>query len=358
MKKGEQLKNLRAGIDLIDRELIRLLNARAEKVLDVCRQKEKDGIPHFDPSRERLMVEKLQRLNPGPLGEKDIDIFMQAMFHIYRSFGRPLNIAYFGPAGTNTHQASLRRFGEKHHYVPCKTVEYVFKEVERGQADYGVVPIENSSEGAVSHTLDMFVESDVKITAEILLRVHHCLLSRETGLSAIRKIYSHPQALNQCYRWIEAHLPQAEVFETESTASAAAKVRTEKHAASINPEIASRIYGLNILAEKIEDHRENITRFVVIGRNVPAPTGHDKTSILLAVKDKVGALYDILLPFKAGELNMTRIESRPNKKKAWEYIFFIDFHGHRDDPAVERVLKRLGKHCVLIKVLGSYPIDG
>jgi len=355
MKTKDKIKEIRKEIDKIDLKILELLNLRAKKVKSIFEEKDKNKIPFFDPSREKKIVDKLQKFNKGPLTRKDIEIIMDGIFKVYRSINKPLTIAYFGPSGTFTHQAALKRFGEKSVYVPCRTIENVFKEVEKERVDYGVVPIENSSEGVVTHTLDMFLESDVEITSEILLKIHHYLLSKEKSIQKIKKIYSHSQAFAQCQKWIEEHLKNAILIETESTSTAAERVKKERNSASIGSEIGAKIYNLNILAEKIEDFKENITRFLVIGRSSPEESGNDKTSILFSIKDRVGALHDMLVPFKEYNINLTRIESRPSKKKAWEYVFFVDFIGHKNNEKVKKALAKLKKNCIFLKILGSYP---
>ncbi|MGB9643155.1 MAG: prephenate dehydratase, partial [Candidatus Ratteibacteria bacterium] len=350
--------HLRKQIDEIDKRLINLLNERAKIVQQVAEVKKHNNLPGFDPSREKKIIDTLQRINTGPLSNKDIESVMREIFRIYRSLGRPLTIAYLGPAGTFTHQASLFQFGDKNDYMPCRTIESVFREVEKGRADYGVVPIENSNEGVVTHTLDMFVDSDLKITAEIILEIHHFLLSREKNLTKIKKVYSHIQALGQCQRWLEENLPGAVLLEAESTAHAVRLAQKEPFSAAIGSEAAAEIYKMNILAPNIEDFRGNATRFLVIGTRYSQPSGDDKTSIMFSIKDRVGALHDMLVPFKKYNINLTRIESRPTKKKAWEYIFFVDFEGHKDDANVCKALALLEKNCVFLKILGSYPKGG
>jgi len=271
---------------------------------------------------------------------------------------RPLKIAYLGPEGTFTHQAALKKFGEKGEFIPCKTIDNIFREVEKDRADYGVVPIENSMEGVVTHTLDMFVESNLNITAEILLDVHHYLLSKEKSLASVKKVFSHSQAIGQCWNWIVENLPDTKLIETESTATAVKMAKREKNAAAIGSLTAADIYNIGVLAERIEDSGENITRFLVIGKSFSGKTGKDKTSILVSIKDKVGALHDILLHFKKNRINLTRIESRPSKKKAWDYIFFFDFIGHKDDINVKNALNKIEKESVFLKILGSYPVGG
>jgi chorismate mutase/prephenate dehydratase len=283
---------------------------------------------------------------------------METVFKIYRGMFKEIVVAYLGPEGTFTHQAALIKFGEKARYIPVKTIDEVFKEVEKKRADYGVVPIENSIEGVVTHTLDVFIESDLKITSEIILEIHHFLLSREKTIRDIKKLYSHPQAIAQCRNWISQNLPDVEIYETESTTSAVKRILNEKKSAAIASEVAASMYNLNIIAERIEDFRENITRFLVIGNNFSEKTGNDKTSILFSIKDKVGALHDILVPFKKEKINLTRIESRPSKKKAWEYVFFVDFTGHKDEPNVKKALDKIKNSTIFLKILGSYPKEG
>ncbi|MDD3725882.1 MAG: prephenate dehydratase [Candidatus Ratteibacteria bacterium] len=354
----KRMDEVRKKIDEIDSKLLDLLNTRAEIVKEIAEIKKEKVLPPFDPSREKKIIEELSRKNRGPLTDKDIELIMETIFKIYRGMFRPLRISYLGPEGTFTHQAALKKFGEKSEFIPCKTIDHIFRDVEQDRADYGVVPIENSIEGVVTHTLDMFVESNLNITAEILLDVHHYLLSKAKSLRDIKKVYSHYQAIGQCWNWIVENLPDAKLIETESTTTAVKMAKKEKNAASIGSLIAADIYNIGVLAERIEDYGENITRFLVIGKNFSGKTGKDKTSILVSIKDKVGALHDILLHFKNNSINLTRIESRPSKKKAWDYIFFFDFIGHKDDPSVKNVLKEIEKESVFLKVLGSYPIGG
>ena len=354
----KKIDEIRKKIDEIDRNILDLLNIRAEMVKGIAELKRKENLPTFDPSRERRIIEELSRRNKGPLTEKDIESIMGTIFKIYRGMFRPLKIAYLGPEGTFTHQAALKKFGEKGEFISCKTIDNIFREVEKDRADYGVVPIENSMEGVVTHTLDMFVESSLNITAEILLDVHHYLLSDERSLKSVKKVFSHSQAIGQCWNWIVENLPDAKLIETESTAGAVKMAKREKNAAAIGSLTAAEIYDIGVLAERIEDYGENITRFLVIGKNFSGKTGKDKTSILVSIKDKVGALHDILSHFRKNNINLTRIESRPSKKKAWDYIFFFDFIGHKDDASVKNALKRIEKESVFLKILGSYPIGG
>lgn len=352
----EDLDEIRKKIDEIDRSLIDLLNRRAEQVRKVTEVKNLKNLPSFDPSRERKILQNLAHYNKGPLTREDITLIMGTIFKIYRGMFKPVRIAYFGHEGTFTHQAAVKKFGEKSQYLSCKTIDNVFREVEKNRADYGVVPVENSTEGIVTHTLDMFVESNLKITSEILLDIHHYLLSEETSLAGVKTIFSHPQAIAQCWNYLMDNLPDAKFVETESTTSAVQRAKAEKNTAAIGSLTAADIYKIGVLAEKIEDYSENITRFLVIGNSFSNRTGQDKTSILLSIKDRVGALHDILLRFKENNINLTRIESRPSKRKAWDYIFFFDFIGHKDDEIIKDALIKLEKECVFLKILGSYPI--
>jgi len=263
-------------------------------------------------------------------------------------------VAYFGQPTTFSHQAAMAHFGHGHRYTPHETIGDVFRAVAKGTAQFGVVPIENSNEGAITHTLDMFVDADVLICAEVLLDIHHHLMSRHE-LRGIRTVYSHPMGLAQCRRWLSANLGWARCVETYSTAHAAEKAARTRGAAAIAGELAAEAYKLNIIARCIEDYTHNVTRFLVIGRTPATRTRSDKTSLLFSIKDRSGALYDALKPFKDGDVNMTKIESRPSRLKAWEYYFFVDILGHADDAPVARALGRLCRQCNFVKVLGSYP---
>lgn len=264
-------------------------------------------------------------------------------------------VAYLGPVATFTHQAARKAFGESASYIPSETIEGVFAMVQDGQAQRGVVPVENSNEGAVTSTMDLLVESSLVIVGEIILPIRLMLLSRETVTAGIRTVYSHPQALAQCRKWLADHLPDAALASTRSTAEAAALCQTEGGAAAVAGQLAGELYSLPVLEGDIGDWEENLTRFLVFSGEPVSPTGNDKTSLVFSIKDRVGALYEMLLPFSGGGINLTKIESRPSKKKAWDYIFFVDFEGHKDDPMVKETLERLSDLCLFVKVLGSYP---
>jgi chorismate mutase/prephenate dehydratase len=265
-------------------------------------------------------------------------------------------VAYLGPEATFTHLAARRQFGADAETLPMGTIVAVFAAVEKGDCDYGVVPVENSTEGVVSHTLDNFVDSDLEISAEIVLPISHCLLARaEVIQDRVLRVYSHPQALAQCRQWIEARLPSASQVETASTAEAARLALGDESGAAIASELAAQRYGLTILSRAIEDRSVNVTRFLVIGRHQAVPSGSDRTSLLLALRDEPGILHRVLAPFAAAGINMSRIESRPSRKRPWEYVFFVDIDGHQRDPAIARALAEVGGIARAVKVLGSYP---
>ena len=265
-----------------------------------------------------------------------------------------MKIAYLGPEATFTHQAAIRRFGSSLRYSSQKTIADVFTEVSKNRAEYGVVPVENSTEGVVTHTLDMLVDSDLKIVAQIVLPVQHCLLSNSPR-SQIKKLFGHPQSLGQCRVWVQNNLPRAEIIETSSNARSAELAAREKGAAAIAGAIAAEKYGLPILEHDIQDNMANATRFLVLGRQGPPPTGEDRTSLMINITDRVGALHRALACFRRYRLNLTKIESRPNKRKAWEYFFFVDCDGHVHDKKVADAIHLLEEQCNFVKVLGSYP---
>jgi chorismate mutase/prephenate dehydratase len=270
------------------------------------------------------------------------------------SLEKSLTVAYLGPEATFTHQAAIRRFGSSLLYSPQKTIADVFSEVSKNRADYGVVPVENSTEGVVTHTLDMFVDSDLKIVSQIVLPVQQCLLSNSPR-SQIKKLYSHPQSLAQCRAWVQNHLPRVEIIETSSNARSAEFAAREKQAAAIAGVLAAEKYKVRILELDIQDNAANATRFLVLGRQCSPATGKDRTSVMFSIVDKVGALHSALAPFRRYRINMTKIESRPSKRKAWEYFFFVDCDGHYTDRKVANALEILHQHCSFVKILGSYP---
>jgi chorismate mutase / prephenate dehydratase len=270
------------------------------------------------------------------------------------SLEKTLTIAYFGPEATFTHQAAIRKFGSSLNYSAHKTIADVFAEVSRSRADYGVVPVENSTEGVVTHTLDMFVESDLRIVAQIVMRVQQCLMSKVSKRD-ITKLFVHPQSLAQCRTWIQNNLPHVEIIETSSNARSAELAAKTKKAAALGGALAAERYGLDLLESDIQDNATNTTRFLVLGRKCSPPSGKDRTSLMFSIPHQVGALHTALGIFRRSKLNMTKIESRPSKRKAWEYFFFVDCDGHFEDTRVAKAIEELKKHCTFVKVLGSYP---
>lgn len=354
-KPKDTLQGLRQKIDGLDEQLLALLNTRARTVQKVGEIKRSRNEEVYASDRERLILDRLEEKNAGPLPGEAVEEVFRAIINNCRLLQRKLRIAYFGPEATFTHQAATKHFGAAADYTPAKSISDVFDEVEKNRTDYGVVPIENSTEGIVNHTLDMFMESDLVICAEREDVISHCLLASVDSLKKIKSVYSHPQALAQCRKWLESHLPGVSVHEAASTADAAAHAALDASTAAVASPLAAEIYSLKILAKGIEDMRHNMTRFLIIGEKNASPSGKDKTSLLLSIKDRVGALNDLLLSFKRQRINLTKIESRPTKRKAWEYVFFIDLEGHLAQDRVRKTVESLRKKCVFLKVLGSYP---
>jgi chorismate mutase/prephenate dehydratase len=354
------LDEWRTRIDEIDRQLLRLLNQRAELSLEIGRAKRETGEPVHVPEREQGILEELDRLNPGPLPGGAIRAVWSEILSASRGLQRPFRVAYFGPQGTYTHMAALRHFGSSAEFVPVRGIPDVFEEVERGRADVGVVPIENSSEGVVNHTLDGLIDAELLICGEASIEIHHNLLSRAAELGDVKRVYSHPQALAQCRGWLGRNLPDAEIVEIQSTSTAAAVEQAvlDPTAAAVASELAGHLSRVPALRERIEDYANNVTRFLVMGRRPAGRTGRDKTSILFSIRDEVGTLHRILEPFASARLSLTKIESRPTRRRPWEYVFFVDFEGHRDDPVTQGVLAAVRERCLFLKVLGSYPILG
>lgn len=349
-----RLDELRKEIDAIDDALLELLNRRARTVLEVGRAKAEQQQDFYVPARERAIYERLSSRNAGPFPNEGIRRVWREIISASLALEHPLKVAFLGPQATNTHVAAMRQFGLSAQLVPQKNVAAVFEEVSRGRADYGVVPVENSTEGIVANTLDMFMELDLVITAEIKMPISHDLLSFTGRMEDIRRIISHPQALAQCKRWLEENLPDIPQVDVASTALAAQMAAEDRTLAAVASEMAATLYGLQIVKPKIEDNPNNFTRFLVIGRKSPPRTGRDKTSVMFSVRDEPGILYRMLEPFSRRGINLSKIESRPMKSKAWEYIFFLDIEGHSDEEAVAAAVDELKGYCQLFRVLGSY----
>jgi chorismate mutase/prephenate dehydratase len=350
-----ELDKLRKKIDAVDDEILKLLNRRSEVVIEVGSIKRNQKSRFYKPDRERQILERLTDSNTGPFPNDALKAIYREILSASVSLEEPLKVSCLGPLATYTHLAALRHFGSSAAFVPVDSIKKVFENVETNKAEYGVVPIENSNEGVVSHTLDMFIDSELQVVAEIILEISHNLLSKQTDRSKIRKIYSHPQGLAQCRGWLETNMPGVPVAESTSTARAAELAAKETNTAAIASEIAARMYDLNILERNIQDNRRNITRFLVISKEFPHRTGNDKTSVMFSIKHKPGALYEVLLPFKRAKINLTKIESRPSKRKAWEYIFFVDMEGHVEDKKIRKAIDSLKENCLYLKILGSYP---
>ena len=350
------LDDIRNKIDAIDRELLVLLNSRADLVHEVGEIKKKDGLQIYAPEREHALLQKLIEMNKGRLPEKSIRAIFREIMSAALALEDDLKIAYLGPEGTWTHQAALKKFGHSVDYSPLQNFAEVFDEVARRRADYGVVPIENSTEGAVSHVLDLFVDSPLRICAQILLRIENSLLSA-IPREEIKTLYSHPQVFGQCKNWILRNLPHADLVEVSSTTKAAhlARENAPQGAAALGGKLAAELAGLEILEEAIQDRATNTTRFLVIGEKTCPPTGKDRTSILFSVSDRPGSLVAALQAFDAFHINMSKIESRPSKQRDWEYIFYVDLAGHCEDEQVSSAINTLESHCSLVKLLGSYP---
>ena len=348
------LDSLRGAIDGVDNRILDLLRERAELVDQVGKIKEQSGESYYAPEREEALLQRLVAANRSRLPESSLRAIYREILSSMRALEQTITVAYLGPRTTFSHQAAVTHFGHAVQLQPERTIGEVFEAVERGRAHYGVVPIENSQEGSVNATLDRFMDTDAKICAQVFLPVELNLLGAGP-LENVRKVYSHPQPFGQCRRWLAEHLPSAECIEVSSTARAAELAAAEKGAAAIAGSMAGEEFGLPVLAPSIQDAASNVTRFFVVGKKSARPSGRDKTSAMFAVKDQPGALAKALEPFERAGISLTRIESRPSKRQAWEYYFFADFAGHAEDSGVAQALGELGKVCAFTRILGSYP---
>jgi chorismate mutase/prephenate dehydratase len=353
--KEQRMRSLREKIDNIDDQMLELLNLRAHFVLEVGKVKKEENSRFHVLEREESIYKRLIEKNTGPFPTKAIRPIFREIISASLSLEKVLTVACLGPEATYSQIASIHQFGEAVQFIYTRGVPDIFDEVERGRADYGVVPIENSSEGVVNLTLDMFIESELQICSEVMLEISHCLLSYAKSLEEIKVVYSHPQPLAQCYNWLGKNLPNADVKETFSTAIAAKMAGEDPVTAAVASEYAGKIYGVPVFKYKIEDNPKNYTRFWVIGNKSPGRTGNDKTSLMFSIKDGVGALYETLKPFGKYNINLTKIESRPFRKKPWEYIFFIDIEGHVEDKNIKDAIDCVSESSEFMKVLGSYP---
>jgi chorismate mutase/prephenate dehydratase len=357
MNGEDKLNGIRARIDAIDEQLQDLLNQRAaaaHEIAAVKREHEPDAV-FYRPEREAQILREVKARNRGPLGDEEMARLFREIMSACLALEQPLEVAFLGPAGTFTQAAALKHFGHAVRTLPVGAIADVFQEVETGNCDYGVVPVENSTEGVVNHTLDMFLSSPLRVCGEVMLRIHHNLISKARGLEALERVYSHQQSLAQCRGWLDRHLPQVERRAVGSNAEAARLARDDVRAAAIAGETAAEIYGLTILVPNIEDEPGNTTRFLVIGRQTVPPSGDDKTSLLLSTRNEAGGLHRLLTPLAEHGISMTRIESRPSRRGIWDYVFFVDIEGHRDDPKVAAALQALREVTGMYKELGSYP---
>lgn len=357
MSEKKALESIRQQIDDTDREVQRLLNKRTELAQEVAKVKIANGevSDFYRPEREASVLRQVIERNEGPLDAKEMARLFREIMSACLAAEKPLLVAYLGPEGSFTQAATLKQFGGSIELKPMSTIMDVFHAVETDKASYGVVPVENSTEGMVSHTLDRFIDTPLKITGEVSIRIHHYLLSKHSDLAEIDKIYAHPQAFSQCRQWLAANLPNSELIPVSSNSEAAKKVATEPNAAAIAANRAAEIYDLQTLACNIEDEADNTTRFLVIGRQDVGPSGDDKTALLVSTKNKPGALYSLLQPLAENGITMSRIESRPARTGVWEYVFFIDIEGHRTEDEVASALAKLEHESSMCRVLGSYP---
>ena len=345
----------RAAIDALDREILARLNARAEHARAIGALKAGQGGPAYRPEREAQVMARLAAENRGPLSNEAIAGVFRQVMSACLALEQPLRIAYLGPAGTFSHAAVLRHFGGFVEAVPHATIDEVFRALEGGQTDYAVVPVENSTEGAVGRTLDLMCTTDIAVCGEVKLRVQQNLLSQSAALGDITKVYSHAQSLAQCVQWLARHLPGVPRVAVSSNAEAARLAASEPGTAAIAGEIAASIYGLAVLAPHIEDEPNNTTRFWVLGRQAVGASGNDQTSLVMSAPNRPGAVHALLEPFAHHGVSMTRFESRPARTGLWEYLFFVDLAGHRDDAPVKAALAELAQKAPFLKLLGSYP---
>jgi chorismate mutase/prephenate dehydratase len=347
---------IRADIDRTDDEILRLLNQRATQVAELAELTDRMHIPLYVPSREREIIDRLTTANAGPFPTESIRIVFQEIFSACLTVDKTMRVAYLGPEGTFSHMAVRRQFGLSARATPISTIPGVFEAVERGNADIGVVPVENTTEGVMNHTLDSFRDSELKISAEIAFEVTMCLLVRAgTELTQIERVYSIPIAAAQVRQWLAANLPRAALIESRSTAEGARQAHDDANGAAVASEMAAKLYDLQVLRRNIQDLSHNMTRFLVLGRQQVEPTGRDKTSVLLVTRDEPGILFRTLGVFAQHGINITKIESRPSRRRPWEYVFFLDLDGHQSDGPVAAALGDVKSNCESLKVLGSYP---
>lgn len=353
----QRLTSARERIDDIDRKILALISERAQHAQDIAEIKRLVGeaLNFARPEREARLLRELAAGNPGPLGDQAVVRVFREIISACLSLEQPLQIAYLGPAGTFTHAAVLKHFGRSIEARPLGAIDEIFREVAAGSAHFGVVPVENSTEGMVTHTLDMFTHSSLRICGEIVLRVHQHVMSRCASLDEVETVYAHQQSLAQCREWLDANMPTARRESVSSNGVAACRAAQEPAAAAIASEMAAEIYELTVLAERIEDDPDNTTRFLVVGDHDVPPSGDDKTSLILSARNRPGALFDLIRPLAEHGIDMTRLESRPTRGRLWEYVFFVDILGHAESDAVRPVIEALHEEAALCRILGAYP---
>jgi chorismate mutase/prephenate dehydratase len=348
------LEELRKQIDDVDHKLVQLLNERARVVIEIGKLKGKTDSPVYSPDREKEVFAKISAANKGPLPDRCLVAIWRELMSGSFVLEKPLRIGYLGPGGSFSHTAAMLKFGQSVEYEPLADITSIFDEVSKGHCDLGLAPVENTMGGGVIETLDALIASDVKVCAEVQMAIHHSLLAN-CSLEEVEKIYSKPEVFAQCRNWLSATFKQTQTVAVASTAKAAQMAAEEPRAAAIGSLVAAELYGLSVVCENIEDIANNITRFLVIGREDSKPTGDDKTAILFSTAHKAGALADVLDVFKRHEINLTNIESRPSRKGQWEYYFFVDLLGHWTEPRVKEGLEETRKHCLQLSILGSFP---
>lgn len=352
---------LRKEIDALDSKIVELLNERAKIVLKIGEIKKQNQAQIYVPNREQEVYSRIKSQNKGPLTDECLVAIYRELMAGSLVLEKAIKVSYLGPEGTFSYFAAKQKFGSSVEYVPARGIDDVFRDVAGGRSDYGIVPVENSTEGGIRETLNMFVEFDIKVCAEIISPIHHNLMANCTK-EEIKKVYSKPQILSQCKNWLASNLPPAELIEVSSSAEAARIVRDasksgnegQYYAVIANAEIA-QLYGLSILFRNIEDNPNNITRFFVLSKDYGEPSGRDRTAVMCYIKNRTGALLEILEPFKTYNINLTNIESLPTRKKTWEYCFYLDFEGHTSNETIQKALKEVSKKCFDMKILGSFP---
>jgi chorismate mutase/prephenate dehydratase len=350
----EQLNQLREQIDRLDDELLKLVNRRAALAQQIGHLKLNSVV--LRPEREAQVLRRVQESNAGPLSNKAVAQLFTEIMSQCRALEAPLTVAYLGPEGTFTEAAALKRFGSAIIELSCATIDEVFSAVQSGVAHYGMAPVENSTEGAIGRTLDLLMQSPLQVCGEVLLPIHQCLLSQGCELSAVKTVYSHPQSLGQCQGWLNAHLPHAARIPVASNAEAARMASEDPHSVAIAGSQAAAHFGLKICMENIEDDANNTTRFLVLGNQQVAPSGNDKTSLVMSAANRPGAVHDLLVPLVRNGVSMTKLESRPARSGLWEYVFYVDIEGHQADAKVAAALAELKQVAAFVKVLGSYPV--